>query len=135
MNVIDKLKQLGYATVPEEFYTKVQEWKSWYVGDVKGFHRYKVRNGTSMVRCKRYTLNMGKKIPEDWANLLMNEKVKITLEGQKEQAFVDRVFTENNFLVKANEMQEKAFALGTVAFIPRVVGMEAKETGPVPGSA
>jgi len=32
-------------------------------------------------------------------------------------------------------MQEKAFALGTVAFIPRVVGMEAKETGPVPGSA
>ena len=65
----------------------------------------------------------------------MNEKVKITLEGQKEQVFVDRVFTENNFPVKANEMQEKAFALGTVAFIPRVVGMEAKETGPVPGSA
>ena len=28
-----------------------------------------------------------------------------------------------------------AFALGTVAFIPRVVGMEATETGPIPGSA
>jgi A118 family predicted phage portal protein len=135
MNITEKLKELGYSTVPEEFYTKVQEWKSWYEGDVKGFHRYRVRNEAGMVRCKRYTLNMGKKIPEDWANLLMNEKVKITLEGQKEQAFVDRVFTENNFLVKANEMQEKAFALGTVAFIPRVVGMEAKETGPVPGSA
>ena len=135
MNITEKLKELGYSTVPEEFYTKVQEWKSWYEGDVKGFHRYRVRNGAGMVRCKRYTLNMGKKIPEDWANLLMNEKVKITLEGQKEQAFVDRVFTENNFLVKANEMQEKAFALGTVAFIPRAVGMEAKETGPVPGSA
>lgn len=135
MNITEKLKQLGYSTVPEEFYTKVQEWKSWYVGDVKGFHRYKVRNGTSMVRCKRYTLNMGKKIPEDWANLLMNEKVEITLEGQQEQDFIDRVFTENNFLVKANEMQEKAFALGTVAFIPRVVGMEATETGPIPGSA
>lgn len=75
MNIIEKLKQLGYSTVSEEFYTKVQEWKSWYVGDVKGFHKYKVRNGTSVVRCKRYTLNMGKKIPEDWANLLMNEKV------------------------------------------------------------
>lgn len=135
MNIIEKLKQLGYSTVPEEFYTKVQEWKSWYVGDVNGFHRYKVRNGTSVVRCKRYTLNMGKKIPEDWANLLMNEKVKVTLEGQKEQTFVDRVFEENNFLVKSNEMQEKAFALGTVAFIPRVVGMKATEEGPVPGSA
>ena len=135
MNITEKLKELGYSTVPEEFYTKVQEWKSWYEGDVKGFHRYRVRNGAGMVRCKRYTLNMGKKIPEDWANLLMNEKVKITLEGQKEQEFIDWVFEENNFRVKSNEMQEKAFALGTVAFIPRVVGMEATEEGPVPGSA
>lgn len=135
MNVIEKLKQLGYTTVDENFYRKVGEWKSWYVGDVKGFHRYKVRNGASIVRCKRYTLNMGKKIPEDWANLLMNEKVKITLDGKKEQEFIDRVFEENNFSVKASEMQEMAFALGTVAFIPRVVGMEVTETGPVPGSA
>ena len=135
MTIIDKLKELGFSTISAGFYGKVQEWKSWYEGDVKGFHRYRVRNGAGMVRCKRYTLNMGKKIPEDWANLLMNEKVKITLEGQREQEFIDRVFTENNFFVKANEMQEKAFALGTVAFIPRVVGMEATEEGPIPGSA
>ena len=135
MNVIEKLKELGYSTVDEDFYRKVGEWKSWYIGDVKGFHRYKVRNGQSIVSCKRYSLGMGKKIPEDWANLLMNEKVNITLEGQREQEFVDRVFEENNFLVKSNEMQEMAFALGTVAFIPRVVGMEATETGPIPGSA
>lgn len=106
MNINDKLKELGFATISEDFYSKVQEWKSWYIGDVKGFHRYKVRNGTSMVRCKRYTLNMGKKIPEDWANLLMNEKVEITLEGQREQEFIDRVFAENNFLVQVNEMRK-----------------------------
>lgn len=135
MNVIEKLKQLGYTTVDEDFYRKVSEWKSWYIGNVKGFHRYKVRNGHNIVQCKRYSLGMGKKIPEDWANLLMNEKVKITLEGKKEQDFIDRVFEENNFEVKANEMQEMAFALGTVAFIPRVIGMEANEAGPVLGSA
>lgn len=135
MNVIEKLKSLGYATIPEEFYRKVSEWKSWYQGDVKGFHQYKVRNGHNTVRCRRYSLGMGKKIPEDWANLLMNEKVGITLEGKKEQEFVDRVLEDNNFLVKANEMQELAFALGTVAFIPRVVGMEITEAGPTPGSA
>lgn len=135
MNIIEKLKSLGYVTIPEEFYRKVGEWKSWYQGDVKGFHQYKVRNGHNTVRCRRYSLGMGKKIPEDWANLLMNEKVGITLEGKKEQEFVDRVLEENNFLVKANEMQELAFALGTVAFIPRVVGMEITEAGPTPGSA
>lgn len=124
MNIVEKLKELGYTTVPEEFYGKVSEWKSWYQGDVKGFHRYKVRNGDGVVRCRRYSLGMGKKVPEDWANLLMNEKVAITLEGEKEQAFVDEVLRENNFAVKSNELQELAFALGTAAIVPRVVGME-----------
>ena len=95
MTIIDKLKSLGFATINEGFYGKVQEWKSWYEGDVKGFHRYRVRNGAGIVRCKRYTLNMGKKIPEDWANLLMNERVEITLDRTKEQEFIDRVLEEN----------------------------------------
>ncbi|MEY8360038.1 phage portal protein [Anaerotruncus colihominis] len=135
MNITEKLKELGYAIVADDFYAKIDEWKSWYEGYVKGFHRYKVRNGQHEVKCRRYSLNMGKKIPEDWANLLMNEKVQITLDGKKEQEFVDRIFTENNFTVKANEMQEMKFALGTVAYIPRVVGMEATDAGAISGSA
>jgi len=122
VNIFDKLKELGYTTIPAEFYQKVEEWKSWYRGDVKGFSYYKVRTGHDISRCKRYSLGMAKKLSEDWANLLMNEKVKITLEGKKEQEFVDRVFNENNFTVRANEMQEMKSALGTVAYVPRVVG-------------
>ena len=134
--VIIKLNELGYTTIPEEFYGKVAEWKSWYQGNVKGFHNYTIRNGESVVNCKRYSLGMGKKLCEDWANLLMNEKVKITLEGQKEQEFIDKVLTENNFCVKANEMQEMKSALGTVAYVPRVVGQEISESGEiVPGNA
>lgn len=135
MNIIEKLKALGYTTVDEDFYRKIDEWKSWHEGDVKGFHRYKVRNGQNVVKCKRYTMNMGKKVPEDWANLLMNERVEITLDGDKEQEFIDRVFAENNFSVRANEMQEFAFALGTVAFIPRVVGMQVVDGSAISGSA
>ena len=134
--VIIKLNELGYTTIPEAFYGKVSEWKSWYQGNVKGFHNYTIRNGESVVNCKRYSLGMGKKLCEDWANLLMNEKVKITLEGQKEQEFIDKVLTENNFFVKANEMQEMKSALGTVAYVPRVVGQEISESGEiVPGNA
>ena len=113
--IVQKLTELGYTTIPEAFYGKVTEWKSWYQGNVKGFHSYRVRNGENVVKCKRYSLGMGKKLCEDWANLLMNEKVQITLEGQREQEFVDRIFTENNFTVRANEMQEMKSALGTVA--------------------
>lgn len=135
MNVIEKLKELGYSTVGENFYRKVDEWKSWYIGKVKGVHTDRRYNGHEWVKCERASLGMAKKVCEDWANLLMNEKVEITLEGEKEQDFIDRVFEENNFQVKSNEMQEMAFALGTVAFIPRVIGMEATEEGPIPGSA
>ena len=136
MTVIDKLKQLGYTTIPEEFYTQVSVWKSWYQGNVKGFHRYKRYNGHDWVNCDRVTLGMGKKVCEDWANLLMNEKVKITLEGKPEQEFIDRILTGNNFTVKANEMQEMKSALGTVAYIPRVVGQSVSGTGePIPGDA
>lgn len=134
--VIIKLNELGYTTIPDSFYSKVYEWKSWYQGDVKGFHNYTVQNGERQVKCRRYSLGMGKKLCEDWANLLMNEKVKITLEGQKEQDFIDLVLTENNFSVKANEMQELKSALGTVAYVPRVIGQEISESGDiVPGNA
>lgn len=134
--VIIKLNELGYTTIPDSFYSKVYEWKSWYQGNVKGFHNYTVQNGERQVKCRRYSLGMGKKLCEDWANLLMNEKVQITLEGQKEQDFIDLVLTENNFAVKANEMQEMKSALGTVAYVPRVIGQEISESGDiVPGNA
>ena len=134
--VIIKLNELGYTTIPDSFYSKVYEWKSWYQGDVKGFHNYTVQNGERQVECRRYSLGMGKKLCEDWANLLMNEKVQITLEGEKEQKFIDFVLTENNFTVKANEMQEMKSALGTVAYVPRVIGQEISESGDiVPGNA
>ena len=133
--VILKLNELGYTTIPDSFYSKVYEWKSWYQGNVKGFHNYTVQNGERQVKCRRYSLGMGKKLCEDWANLLMNEKVQITLEGKKEQNFIDLVLTENNFTVKASEMQELKSALGTVAYVPRVIGQEISESGDiVPGN-
>ena len=47
--VIVKLNELGYTTIPEAFYGKVNEWRMWYQGDVKGFHRYRIRNGEHIV--------------------------------------------------------------------------------------
>lgn len=136
MNIFEKLKERGFDTVPETFYSNISVWKSWYDGEVKNFHQYKVYNGQKHVQCHRYTMGMAKKVCEDWANLLMNEKVKITLEGQKEQEFFNTVCKDNNFLIKASEMQEMKSALGTVAYVPRIVGASVDiETGALSGSA
>lgn len=134
MNIYEILKQKGYDTIPSDFYDKINLWKSWYDGNVKSFHNYQVFNGQRRVQCRRYTLGMGKKVAEDWANLLMNEKVKITLEGQKEQDFFDSVCKSNNFSVKANEMQEMKAGLGTAAYVTRVTGLTVNEgTGKITG--
>lgn len=119
MNVLEKIRELGYDTPPETLYDSIGLWQQWYEGTVKSFHNYRVFNGIKKINCTRYSLGMGKKVSEDWANLLMNEKVKITLEGEKEQQFIDEVFKENKFTVKANELQEKKAALGTAAYVPR----------------
>lgn len=127
MNIFQQFKELRIRTVPEDFYKSIGAWKSWYDGNVKGFHEYRAHNGQGFVHCHRHTMGMAKKVAEDWADLLMNEKVVITLEGEKEQAWVDQVFQENNFAVKANEMQEIKAALGTAAYVMRLEGAEARE--------
>lgn len=131
-DVINILKSLGYSTVPASFYGDIAVWKSWYDGNVGSFHKYQVYNGLNHVDCKRYTMGMAKKVAEDWANLLLNEKVKITLEGAAEQAFFDGVCKENNFAVKSNEMQELKSALGTAAYVVRVSGVDVdRNTGKI----
>ena len=106
-DVIQILESLDYYTVPASFYRDIAVWKSWYDGDVRSFHRYQVYNGLKHVDCRRYTMGMAKKVSEDWSNLLMNEKVKITLEGAAEQEFFNSVCRANNFAVKSNEMGQK----------------------------
>lgn len=114
---------MGFDTIDSKFYSLIDVWRSWYDGDVKDFHSYTVWNGIEELECHRYSVNIGKKVCEDWANLLMNERVNITLEGKKEQEFIDAILADNNWEVKANESQERKAAIGTVAYVPTVEGM------------
>lgn len=134
-DIFGKLREMGFKTCPEDFYRNVDVWKSWYDGDVEKFHHYSVFNGQKKVRCDRYGLGMAKKVCEDWANLLLNEKVKVTLEGDAEQEFFDQVCTENNFTVKANELEELTFYGGTSSIITRAVDVPVNaQTGGVTGT-
>lgn len=122
VNVIQYLQGQGYRVVSEDYYKAIDGWGSWYEGVVKSFHKYKVYNGKRYVKKMRKTLAMPKKVCEDLANLLLNEKVKITLDDDVSQKFLDSVLAENNFWVKGNEAQEIKAALGTVAYVPFVTG-------------
>lgn len=110
---LGKRKKSG--TIPDSTYTRISEWLAWYQGTVKKFHTYWIYDGIQSKRQKRYRLGMAKKVCEDWANLLLNEKVSIKA-GAFDPQLKD-ILEDNNFSVRANQLIEIAFALGTGAFV------------------
>lgn len=113
--VKEYLVQKGYHAVPDETYDHIDEWLEWYQNDVEKFHHYKLYNGAAMTNQERYKLGMAKTVCEDWANLLLNEKVSIKAGKYSEQ--LSKILRYNNFSKQGNQLIEKAFALGTGAFV------------------
>lgn len=132
MNVFAYLKKKGIDTVDSSFCSQIKLWDSWYHGSVAKFHHYRIYNGSGKhTNCRRKSLGMAKKVCEDVADLLLNEKVKITIGDTKTSEFVNKVLKDANFSVKGNELQERKAACGTVAYVPYLTDMEIDEAGNV----
>lgn len=95
----------------------MEEWKSWYEGYYESFHKYMIFNGKEHLKQNRASLRMGKRICEDWANLILNEKVVINAGDDTVNEVLKKVFDDNDFYVRANQLLEKSFALGSGAFV------------------
>ena len=134
-SIFEKLKELGYTTVPEDHYRYVDLWKQWYEGHVRNFHDYFVFNGVNKVPCQKLTTGLAKQACEEWANRIANEKLAVTLEGEREQAFFDEVCRKNHFSQMINRYQELSFALGGSACVARLGGVAIDERGRAVGRA
>lgn len=115
-NVVkDYLTKNKYSTASDDTYNHIDEWLQWYQNYVEKFHIYKIFNGATTTSNERYRLGMAKRICEDWANLLLNEKVAIKAGEYSDR--LEEILNNNNFLVRANQLIELVFALGTGAFV------------------
>lgn len=115
-SIVTYLQQLGVCTVDADYRAYIDDWLDWYRGKVDKFHAYTVYNGIQRVGVERASLDMAKTVAEDWANLLLNERVQITVESEPLQARLDALLTANRFAVEGNRTVEMAFASGTGAF-------------------
>ena len=132
MNIFNYFKKAGIDTVDASFYRKIAEWVSWYEGNVRNFSFYKVYSGRGTYkRCRRKSMGMAKKLSEDIADLLLNERVTITLDDEATHNFVHQILDDNRFLVMGNEYQERKAFTGTVAYIPYLANAEITEEGTV----
>lgn len=104
-----------YNVASNETYDHINEWLDWYQNDVEKFHHYSLYNGMVMMKQDRYKLGMAKTVCEDWANLLLNEKVSIKAGSYEER--LSGILRSNNFYTRGNRLVEMAFSLGTGAFV------------------
>ncbi|MBR5445206.1 MAG: hypothetical protein IKV57_03735, partial [Clostridia bacterium] len=109
-------------------YEKIRQWEDWWRGDVDGFHSY-LENAAfgHPVRRRMYGLRMAKKVCEDWAALLLNDRTAIRLSDSEGEAWLGRIFADGDFWRRSNYLVEKTFALGTGACLLRIDGIGKEE--------
>lgn len=115
MQVEHYLKNLGYYPAPQ--LDKLELWMSWYQGHVEAFHKYSQYNGSKIINRTRESMQMAKRVCEDWAALLLNEKVSITTPDARLQTVLGETLQANRFGSRANHLIELMMALGTAAFV------------------
>lgn len=136
MDIFRYFKDRGIDTLDRKFYREIEVWRSWYNSNVKKFHRYKVYRGNgSSVNCMRYALGMAKKVCEDMADLLLNERVTITIADETTEQFVKKILEKNNWEELGNEYQERKSALGTAAYVVHIMDAAIDSSGNIAGGS
>lgn len=131
------LKDLGYPVSQEvqDYYNKIQFWNDWWKGYVQDFHKYKIKNNEGNSReVKRKQMRMAKKVCEDWADLLLNDKTRILVECDDHGTSITQEFLtgdkedqnggvlgNSKFWKLGNKAVEREFAQGTVCFYLQLV--------------
>lgn len=126
------------TNIQTTYYPYIQTWRAWWEGYVEEVHSYRELGVDNSPRKRKlYRLQMAKRVCEDWAALLLNEKTTLSLEHKPSSLFLQGedgtagALGDNNFWCEANELCEKAFALGTGAFVARAEGAKIDANGRV----
>ena len=135
--ISQQIKRITGVAPDTEHYRHVEQWESWWRGCYMPFHTFGEADGSGGVIQRRlYTMRMAKKVCEDWAAILLNERTRLCVHDEKGDAFVQGggdggVLGRSDFWTQANALIEKAFCTGTGAIVVRLSGMAADELGNV----
>lgn len=123
---VDAISKItGRDIVVSPMYAKINEWREWLEGNVKGFHEYYQKTNLSknhFTKLKRHKTNMLLRGSEDWASILLNEKTQIELGSVPSEVWLygaeqtGGIFGQSDFWRNANELVASSRWSGTGAF-------------------
>ena len=116
-DVLQRLKDLGYKPLDQEYYKYIYEWLEWYKGYVDTFHKRTMYNGIKYCSDDVASLGLAKIFSQHWASLLFNNKTAVTMEEDdaESQNVLDELFKDTNFRHYFKNTLEVTFATGTGA--------------------
>lgn len=123
-SVIDYLNKTYGYDLNSSYYGCIAEWTNWWAGFYEPFHQFTEQRERGCIKRRLYCMRMGKKVCEDWASLLLNDRTRIDA-GKENQGFlqgqneIEGIFREISFWLRENELIERAFATGTGAAVLR----------------
>lgn len=135
--ILDILQKEYGCGVTTDFYKHIDLWRDWWKGYHKPFHHFKFDNGEKMLERDMFTLKMAKKVCEDWASVLLNQKTKLILKDTASGVWLQGenetggVLGNNNFWLQGNLLMEKAFYSGTAAAVIRFKHLRMMSDGQV----
>ncbi len=110
------------AMMPEiGYYAKIAEWRDWWRGKYAPFHEHRETcAGAAPVRRELYKMGMAKKVCEDWATVLINDRTRLRVENEMiserllgKRDCMDGYLTGGGFWGRLNAFVEQTFALGS----------------------
>lgn len=133
---VKHLNKKYQTNIPTEYYSNIRTWRAWWEGYVDDVHSYRELGVDNASRKRKlYRLKMAKRVAEDWASLLLNEKTTVAVSHEGSAEYLQGkdglcgVFADTNFWAEGNELLEKAFAMGTGAFVVRAENAKVSGSG------
>lgn len=116
------------------YYAYIDQWRQWWKGSYAPFHKVKFAGMDGAIHSREmYRLRMPKRLCEDWASLLLNDKTTVTVTDSRSAAWLcgdpdsqqtGGLLGQLRFWPNANRLVELAFRSGTGAFVLSVQNLQ-----------
>lgn len=133
--IINYLNKNYGCSLSNSYYKYIDDWRNWWTGFYEPFHRIVTSDGKKKSHRDMYTMKMAKKVCEDWASILINDKTAIKIDNEYSARFIlgdtenGGVFGSNNFWDEANGLMERMMWSGTAAVVIRLKNASVNENG------